>query len=420
MTTTLNNLPCAEVELHVPRYGAPWARAELTGDATFTDGQRVTLAVAGLTVSATVVDVGSRGGVTTVEMVGGAGGWFREVSASKGYRNDAGVSGANVAKDLASLVGETLANPEALARAMGAHFVRGMGQAAGALLSALGSLPEGSARIPWRVDLDGVTRLGERPQRPSPTADIIDRDALGAWVAFAEEDAAPLLPGTTIEGRAVTLTEIRATPGGTRETVYLDEGERAAAQTVMGELRAWALDLFRSALRPRTLYAYRVTRVAAGDRLDLAPVRARFAAPLEGVRILPGAAGHSARPRVGSIAIVAFVDGDPGQPYVVGFQPLDGSLGKPARVDHDADLVVLAQGTLPTGRGGAKYKLEAIALPSPLLRVTITDPDGGAHVWDTSATVGAAPGPVTFTVIDGTGVTAGEATIDAGRAEVRV
>ncbi len=426
MSVILNgSIQCSAAEVRIPRGGAPWATVEHTAGDTpmLAEGARVMLDVAGLRIACAVLPggAGERGGVRTYELVGGAGGWARDVPAGSdgGHRNDAGVMLSTVARRLAESVGETLATvPAGADRALGTHAMRGGEQNAGAMLSLLCGLPGRAPRVPWHVGLDGVTRLGSRATLPAVTATEIDRDPLGDWVAFAEDDASSLLPGATVGGREVLSLEIRASASGVRETVYLAPTDGGAGTDLMSELRAWVLALLRPLVFPRGLYLYRISPngVSVDGRFDAVPERSLFAKPLQGLRFWPGAAGHAARPKIGSRIIVAFLDGDPNQPIVLGTQPLDAGLGKPNRIDHDAALVVLAQGTYPAARGGATLGLGLV--PGPLV-LTVTEADGTAHTWSVAAAAGATP--VVFTVTPGVGVAIdGTAPIESGRPEVLV
>lgn len=424
MSATLNGIQCNAADVWIPRSGVPFATVSISNGGPFAEGARVTLAVAGLSLSCTVVGAGSRGGVQEYELAGGAGGWGTTIPASaipNGYRNDAGVRLSTVARDLAAAVGESLAAvPVALDRSLGMHFLLGAEQHAGAALSLLCSSPERAPVLPWYVANNGVTNIGARQALPAVTRTEVDRDTLGTWVAFAEEDASVLMPGATYEGRAIGGLEIRVTSRGIQERVYLEEAALGGrVSTFVSELRRWVLDLLRPLFLSRGIYAYRVTRIV-GTRYDAVPVRSRWAKPIDGLYLWPGAAGHHARPKVGSTVLVSFVDADPGQPVVVGFQPLDGSLGLPQLATFNGVRVDVGEGA--TGEliarfndGGDSGSLtiangpSSPPAPSPTVLITYAPPSGAPTVWTITGAISVVGVPSTTaairTIIDQVGNT---------------
>ncbi len=422
MSATINGIQCSKAEVTIPRGGAMWCRAELA-DATEApaEGSAATLVTAGITFSCTVTHSGERGGVFAVELTGGKAGWASPAPAPAGYRNDAGQRLSEVAQKLAAAVGETVILGAGVDRPLGSHVAVAGGPgapSAGAVLTQLCGLPEGSPRIPWHVDPAGVTRLGERLPLGEISATEVDAGERREWVAYAEEDASLMLPGATVDGRQIAELRIEATPDKIREVVTFADAGPAGAHTVAARMLRWVLDIIRPLVLWRGVYLYRVTRVS-GTRFDAVPVSSRVAPELAGLRFWPGAAGHSTVPRVvnraGPRCIVAFPDGNPNAPAIVGWMPLDADKGKPVRADYDGDLVVLAQGDKPTGRGGAKLKLAG----GGALTLTLTDPDGVEYQW--SITASNAGGAVGFVVVPDVDVGVdGEAVIDPGRAEVLV
>lgn len=425
MSAIVNGQQCSDAEVTIPRYGVPWGRCTMA-DAFDVPavGSQILLDIASIQMLCTIVEAGERGGVTSLEFVGGHGGWHKPSPEAAGYINGAGVSLADAAVKLAAAVGETLIPSGVAARPVGSHLaVAGSDAAgpAGAILSQLCALPEGSERLRWYVDPAGVTRIGERLPLPEIDATEIDRDARGNWVAFSEESALFMLPGATFNGREIAELRITAKPDEIREVVTF-AGEAPASAAA----RFWKLvsDIVRPWLLWRTFYTYRVTRVHASGLPDLVPVTSKVAPKLEAVRSWPGIGGNVTRPKVGAKCLVTFADGNPNTPFIAAWQPQLASADqrwRPERTDQDADLLVLAHGTKPVGRGGWRVRFGLTAVPSPSsLSVTFTDPDGAAHTWTVSASAG--PTPVTFVVAPGAGVDTltSTATIDAGRAAIRV
>lgn len=427
MTATLSGRVCSEVRATLPRYGY-W-----TGWATLTDADAVsevagalTLSVAGLSLLCTCVRQGERGGVRTVELVGGYGGWRREAGPA-GFRADNLVKISSYADKLALAVGEHIQLASGVDRQLGVVAARLGTIAASDLLSQVCALPVGAAVVPWWVAPDGITRIGPRTGA-AIAVDAVDSDDLARRVSFAEDDAAPLLPGATYSGATVEQLELYATPGSVQEVVTLaPSGEEP--RTFAALFRRFILSVMGPHVSATRIYRYVVREVAADGRIRAIPVRSVLAPDLSGLRVWPGLAGGRCRPKAGSEILVQFADGDPcaSAACVVGFTPaVYGAtpllrLGIPERTELDGDEVVLARGTLPCGRGGTQAVLGPVVPPlaPAALTVAFVDPDGVTHHWTITAAAGVTP--VLFSVTPGPGVAAsGVATIDEGRAEVLV
>lgn len=419
MSATVDGLQCSEAEITIPAYGAPWGRCTMADAMPVPAiGSQVLFTIASIEQLCTVLEADDRGGVTSLELVGGYGGWHKSPPEPAAYRNDAGVSLAEAAGKLAEAVGEAMIPGDAAERTVGPHLAVAGGDvapAASALLSQLCALPEGSTRLRWYVETTGGTRIGNRLPLPEVEAIEIDRDPRGTWVAFAEEDAQPMLPGATIGGREIAELRITASPNETRQVVTL-----AAEQPQSLAAKFWRLilDIVRPWFLWRTLYTYRVTRIRAGNRPDLVPVSSRVAPALEAVRIWPGVGGNITKPHDGAQCIVAFADGNPNAPIIVGWQPQLASTSnkwKPQRADYDADEVYLAAGTKPVGRGGATLAVaQGLANPNAAV-ITLTTPNGAKASWQiSSATAALVVGVAPEHAISGAAV------IDEGRAQVKV
>lgn len=373
--TTLNGLQCT-ADIVVPKGGAMWGRVTLA-DATSAPavGSFATLTIAGIEFACAVTDSGDDGGgVYSVEIVGGAGGWAKPRQSPEGYRNDAGQRLSEVAKDLADQVGETVAVAAGLDRPLGNLVAVAGGPGApstGALLSQLCGLPEGADRLLWWVDPAGITQIGPRLPIGEIEATPVERAKTGAWVAFAEDDASLLLPGATFDGREVVELYIEAAPGKIRETCTLADAGPAGQHTLAGRMLRWVLDIVRPLVIWRGLYVYRVSRRTA-DRYELSPVGSRIAPTLGGVRFWPGAAGHSANAKTGAQCLVAFPNGNPNNAVIVAWLPRDTSLGRPDQVVFDATEVLIG----PTAtRGIARLNDSVVQLFPP---ATFTGTIGGS------------------------------------------
>jgi hypothetical protein len=374
--TTLNDLQCTSADVTVAKGGAMWARLTLA-DATASPAldSRATLAIAGIDFACTITDTGTpRGGIYSVEVTGGAGGWAKPAPTAEGYRNDAGQRLSEVAAKLGEAVGETVSLATGVDRSLGVLVAVAGGSdapSAGAVLSQLCALPEGQAKILWWVDPSGVTRLGPRLPLGEIEATEVDADDRRAWVAFAEDDASGMLPGATIGGVEVVELRIEARPGKIREVCTLASTSPAGQQTVAVRMLRWCLDIVRPLVIWRGIYTYRVTK-RSGDRFDASPASSRVAPELGGVRFWSGAAGHSAEAKVGARCLIAFPDGNPNAAVILGWLPRDSDKGKPDKVVFDASEVLIG----PTAtRGIARIDDTVVVLFPP---ATFTGTIGGA------------------------------------------
>lgn len=371
MSATIDGVLCNRLGFTVPRYGIPWGQAELAeGASAPAVGARVELVAAGVTFACTVTDSGERGGVYAVELVGGAGGWATSAP-PLGHRNDAGVQLSTATAALALAVGETVILDAGVDRSIGTLVARGGGAggpSAGSVLSQWCALPEGSARVRWYVDPAGVTRLGTRLPLGEVTATEVDAGERREWVAHAEEDASGLLPGATIDGRQIAELRIEVTPGSVREVATLDDAGPAGPHTIGARMLRWLLDIARPLVLWRGIYTYRITGVT-GARMNAVPVSSRVAPSFDGLRFWPGAAGHKVTPKIGAKCLVAFADGNPNAPVIVGWMPLDADKGLPTLVALDAVSVEL--GANPT-RGVARANdVVTVLLPPAVFTGTI-------------------------------------------------
>lgn len=408
MTTTLNGRACTSVKVVMPRYGVWSAWATLaTGEAVPETPGGLTLVVAGLTLVCTAKRQGMRNGLRSVEIEGGYGGWSRTVSPrgeGGGLKADNLVRLSSVAESLALAAGERVSLADGVDRKVGAVVAARLGGLdAGALLSQACASPAGAPVVPWWVAPDGTTRLGARTGA-AVTALAVDSDDLARAYVYTEDDAAPLLPGATIDGATIAELVIEAGDTVTEVATVAPNGE--VPETFHGLLRRFVLRVVGPHVSARTLYRYVVKEVHADGRIRAVPVRSFLAPDLDLLRVWPGIAGGRCKPKPNSEILVQFADGDPvaSAACIVGFSPaIVGSASIPEQVEIDGDEVVLARGELPCGRGGATFAIQSVG-PN-VATITIVNPDGGMNIWTIGAsglTVSALPGSVdTFVIDDG-------------------
>lgn len=310
MIATLEGHTVTHGRVWVPRFGLPWAEVSLDVEATLTGS--VSLTVADTTWRMAVVAGGANVGRSHYRLVGGAGGWGRDV-AEKGYANDAGVKVSTVLGDAAAEVGETFAATLPTTR-IGPAYARERGPAARVL--------EHVAPGAWYVREDGSTVLGLRAASSLATAYTVGAVDLARGTAtLAAEQIAGIVPGLVVEGLTVADVLHEVTPGALRSHVW---GESAAGETRRVEaIRAIVAQLFPD-MRYRGVYEYRVV-TQSGERLDVQPVRTGLGLPsLRRVPVRHGIPGAKASHLLGSRVLVSFVDADPARPVVVGFEEPDG------------------------------------------------------------------------------------------------
>lgn len=171
--------------LMMPRYGA-WVADVALGTQLDLVGS-LTLTIGNLSLVGAVVRAGAYAGSRSYRLVGGRGGWRRNVGA-RAYSSTAGVTSAMVLGDAALEVGEAVAvsAPEYL----GASYVRTAGPASTVLRALSAS---------WWVDTLGVTQV-DTPRSQAPiTSPFLPthRDGAAGFIEIATEDPASWLPGRT-------------------------------------------------------------------------------------------------------------------------------------------------------------------------------------------------------------------------------
>ena len=373
MSYEINGHPICEATIKIPRHGIPRATIVLVEPATLAVGDRVTLTVGDVTMVGTVLRVGTFAARQTVDIVGGAGGWERDVPAQS-YADQDGVALAAVAADLASVAGETLGTVPS--RILGAAWHRVAGTASSALRDAVGDV--------WWVGLDGVTNLSARPVATSTAAGSVIVESYdpttGRAILSAEDDGVSrFLPGARIASdvlpQTITITEtiLRATTGSVRAEVVSDVHPMVA---LVASIVA--------ALTRKTVFYGLYIYAVLGDTTDASDghgtppgstpggtVSLRNVSGVAGIpdmlsatkaHGIPGAYDTLA---AGTLALVGFQEGDPSQPYVALYlpgQPLASKVG----IDS-ADTISLGAYTaaVPLARAGIVDANQGIIVAKP-------------------------------------------------------
>jgi len=290
--------------VQIPSYGAWWIDVATPDPLVLSVGQRVTCRVADVEMLGTVQSGGAVDGRAAYRVVAGAGGWHRELAA-KAYSKIPGVRVSEILRDAAFEVGESTGPLPATL--LGPHYAREAGPAHRAL--------NGLVPRAWYLDSAGVTQFGARPVTEYTGAGaVVRRDRALGVVGLDTDDLQQLVPGVRVDGQdPATDIEITLRSNKLLTSVYY-------APRISRRLAAYA-DLF-DALDPhrrfRATYEYRVV-TQSSDRLDLQTVRRATGMPdLLDVPVRPGMAGLRADVALGSLVLVAYVDGDPSRPCVIG------------------------------------------------------------------------------------------------------
>lgn len=311
------------LELHVPNVGPWWADAVFESEPELAGA--VVLGIGTRSLRGTIVEGGTYGLQRRVRIVAGAGGWGTLLTPQH-FHSDSGVRAFVVAQSLASAAGETLGTFEPEVDVVGADYVRQATTAARALEDVIG-------RVAWWVDYDGVTHVGERAE-VSLTGDeyqLLHLDPLEQLATLSVEDVGAIPIGAQLVDVG-TVRELRVTIDADRLEVVAWVGGN---ETSRGRLAEELVRIVRH-VNSRSLfgkYRYRVVQLS-GDRLELQRV-----AQLPGlpdaipVATRPGVSGAHAKPALGSIVYVEFIEGRRTMPIVVAFAGKDESNHAPSELD---------------------------------------------------------------------------------------
>lgn len=186
--------------LMVPRYGAWVADVALAVQTPLPSS--VTLTVGTLSLVGAVVRAGTYAGSRAYRLVGGRGGWRRNVGA-RAYASTAGVTSSMVLGDAATEVGEqvVISAPEYL----GASYVRTAGPASTTLRQLAAT---------WWVDSAGVTQVDTPRSAALITTPFLPthRDGAAGLIQIATEAEGDWLPGRTFSSPLIgdTLHTVQA------------------------------------------------------------------------------------------------------------------------------------------------------------------------------------------------------------------
>ncbi len=337
MTIALNGLSAISARLSIPGTGVWVADVELDiGEAGIVPSGRAVLTIGTATLSGTIDDraTGRKGTRASVQILAGGGGWDRIVPAIH-LHNDFGVTSTTVYTVTASAVGEVVA--DAPPSKLGPDFVRSAGPASRVF-----------AGVAWHLDAAGVTHVGARLPVPLPSgASILEWDPNTRRAIIASDGI--LWPGTTlIDARFGTaiVRDVEQTFGasGSRAIAWCETGSERADDVPGSKLARAIGALARESvgLPFLRLHRYRVATQGIDGRVSLQSLTRGGPVPdiLQTVPIAPGLTSVAQKVAPGSVALVAFVAGDPKAPLVVGFDA-----GNPTSIELAFDAIRVAIGS---------------------------------------------------------------------------
>ena len=192
---SLNGFRIARASVLVPYYGIWTADVQL--DSAQALAGAVSLVLGNLTLQGSVYRADSFAGVTYARLVGGAGGWMKEVPSAT-YDNPVGVRLATVLYDVATLVGEKV---NIVADSLiGLAYVREKAPAQRVLRQLAGAV--------WFIDPKGVTQISSRvATKITSQFTVIERDAGRGLLDIATEDYASWMPANTFSSPLVPATQ---------------------------------------------------------------------------------------------------------------------------------------------------------------------------------------------------------------------
>lgn len=209
---SLNGFPVVQADVFIPYFGA-W-----TSDVMLTNANDVSgtcaLVLGDLSLVGTVFRGSVYQGQASYRIVGGYGGWRKDVKA-KSYTHELGVRASTVAGDAAKEVGEKLVL--ATDFQVGGFFVRQQ-EPASRVLAQLG--------LRWWIDVDGTTKTAPRATGEIlKGVDVIGVAAHQGVATLATETPGVLMPGKTIDVKLpahITIANVhhRIEKGSFRSEAY--------------------------------------------------------------------------------------------------------------------------------------------------------------------------------------------------------
>lgn len=275
-------------------------------------------------------------------VVGGAGGW-RRAPTGLSFQNDANLTRSDIAKALASSVGETI---EADVDTIGVNWSFDPLASAGSNLDALGS---------WYMRDDGVTVLGTRPDLAEFVTNASDFEGMEgrATCEIEEYQADKLQPGALISAASLE-NSIRV-----RHTRYLYSPKSFTVEVSAHEQKPLRLaEHAASKARFFGTYLYRIIEQIS-DRLQLQAVDSVRGIPdqvlVTKAHGIPGALSDCSP---SGECLVVFANGDTSRPFVTAY--LGGSTAVYMSTRTDQNIMLAPDLCQLLGSGGGAQAIVAL------------------------------------------------------------
>lgn len=391
----INGRQVIRASAYLPRTGAWTVQADVAEDVSLAVGSAATVTLGDLVLVGTIVQGAPVNGLASYQVRAGRGAWERVLPPRAAFQSDPGVKYATVFAWLTEQTGETIATdiPVDL-RIPGLAWVPRGGPAWDTLRL---------LNVAWYVDPAGVTQVRERPSAPISQATLAEAQLLewrpddGTRI-YQTDTPAAFPPGGTIDGERIEQVWLDATDSQIMLTLYTGSPSQGPATSFDRIVAARTPEAFY-----RGIFEYSVVS-QDGPRIGVRPVSTGPAlGTIDRIFPWPGAAGASADLVVGSSVVLAFLDGRPSKPIIVGHQPPANPGGVPLEVRLQGDAVRLGEAAdSPPGKLVARetdpvrsgeIELQAAG---PILAFSYTNDNGLQYQVNITATAPPGGGPVAF------------------------
>jgi hypothetical protein len=317
----VNGLRVVSGSLTMPYFGAWVADFSLATDKLVPSGPMAcTVTMGNQTLIGTVFRQASFAGQTSVRLVAGAGGWRKAVP-SQHYQASGGLSLRTMVQDAAIVVGEQV--NVATDQIVGGDYVRENAAAEEVIRQLFGS--------GWWIAPSGVTQLAPRAggQIRTPFTAIEWEGARGKFT-IATEDYQGWVPGTTFVGPTVPTMQTVSSVSYVVDNDGIMRLDVLATDPGDLDRLITPIDAVIRASAPRTTYAaiweYSVQAVNGSFpniTVDLAPTASIPLPTMKNIALRPSVLGATSKPTISTKALVAFANGDPTKPVVIGIDAAD-------------------------------------------------------------------------------------------------
>lgn len=276
------------------------------------------------------------GGRFIGEVIGGAGNLSAELDAKFYSQASLGLVIGDIMADAGEVLApETLGDVELLTARVEA-WSRAKGKAG---LSIRQVVDETTAEV-WRVQRNGTIFIGTDafiPVLPDFEFDEIEKLPDQGKLIIAPEESPDIRPGVNFEGQNVSAVVTHVKPGGTRQEIFFaDPNGEPKFDRVLGPLQRFIEQLVGRRIDYSQIYEAKVVvQTLLTGKVDVLPddARIRGLGGLTQVPIFHGLPGVTALVLPGERCLIAFRNGDPKLPAVIGWADGGGGLGTAVTID---------------------------------------------------------------------------------------